>query len=289
MKVAIKKHPIIDQVYDERELMMKYLVVYNADNINSAYAFDSYADARIYIETCSLNMDNHLNKLKAKDDNHYEMKLRNGEVSNIEIIELPESKIGYDISLFENGKHKGTYRSPSREKAETFVKRILEYLKYRPEPKEDNYGVWEIKSQKKGLNIKITLNLVLLEGNKQLDYSAANHGNDADDINESKVIKSYSNIDMRHFFSDLNDTKIEHKPQLGSPKKEPKTKTSTEKGILEFFKGILEILIGILLTFISFGVSSSAGIVFTGWILVGLYDIFKGLFLQIVHKIKSCK
>ena len=96
-----------------------------------------------------------------------------------------------------------------------------------------------------------------------------------------EIIESYDNMDMRHFFSSLGDIQKQAKQNQKTELK-PLLNEIRAKACGLIIRGIVEALIGGGLTAASYnGARSSGGgmyIIFCGLIIVGIKNIFKGLY-----------
>ena len=158
---------------------MKYLVIHSTDDFKSAFAFESYNDAVDYINECSDRADDYLNEMKSEGDDSYRMALQNGSVIKVKIVEQPDSKVRYDVSLVKNNQHIETRRYTKRKLAVDHAVKILDDLGCYPDFGENEYGEWNVDIPGRGLKVELLLNLVLIEERDGTDYSILGLSNNA--------------------------------------------------------------------------------------------------------------
>ena len=124
---------------------MKYIVVYNIKNFESAYCFDSISAANHYINDCSEFLGKDLKKLKKINDHQFEMQVRQFEQKIlINILECQDSDISFELTVSEGEKITETKQFKSREEAVQFVKKELAKFEEKAEESEDETGDWSV-------------------------------------------------------------------------------------------------------------------------------------------------
>ena len=96
---------------------MKYIVVYNIKNFESAYCFDSISAANHYINECSEFLGKDLKKLKKINDHQFEMQVRQFEQKIlINILECQDSDVSFELTVSEGEKSQKLNNSKAEKK-----------------------------------------------------------------------------------------------------------------------------------------------------------------------------
>ena len=294
---------------------MGYLVIYDLDGLKTAKFFDTHDDAVDFINECSAVGDKIIEELTSTGQDSFSMKMSNGQIFYITIENIDKDKVKYDIDYFRNGIKKETRRFNSKKYAINYAHKVIDELGYSADLGEDENGEWII--DKEDCEIVIKLSMVIVEKRTMGDYRVLGLDDDADieDVKHAflklavkyhpdkggdpekfqiiheayqrimdgtakkqgsgKVINEYSCVDMLEILRNKDRFKaisIENNPIILG---EIRSKASGLMG-----RGILEAFIGGVLTAISYNAAPAGGryVIFTGLILVGVWNFLKGCY-----------
>lgn len=234
---------------------MKYIVVYNIKNFESAYCFDSISAANHYINECSEFLGKDLKKLKKINDYEFEMQVRQFEQKIfIKILECKDSDVSFELSISEGEKITETKQFESREEAVQFVKKELAKFEEKAEESEDETGDWSVIKDHK-VTHQYILTLIL-----------KNHKSDS-----GETTKRYANSNMNYFLKQRKDG-------LNQIAKNDKA-AARSGGVSSILVGLAMAIIGGALTILSYSTTRAGGkyFVFTGLIIYGVLSVLAGI------------
>lgn len=150
---------------------MKYIVVYNLNNVQSALCFDTHNDAVDYINACSKYAGDNMREMVTIGVDSHKMTLRNGKEIKIAIKEYSDSKVRFDLSYEKNGRHIETRRFTKRQLAVNYANKVLdEQLDCYADERENDFGEWLVDIPEKNLKARLALRLVILGEKDASDY-----------------------------------------------------------------------------------------------------------------------
>lgn len=234
---------------------MKYIVVYNIKNFESAYCFDSISAANHYINECSEFLGKDLKKLKKINDHQFEMQVRQFEQKIlINILECQDSDVSFELTVSEGEKITEAKQFKSREEAVQFVKKELAKFEEKAEESEDETGDWSVIKDHK-VTHQYILTLIL---KNQKSSTGEN-------------VKRYANSNMNYFLKQRKDG-------LNQIAKNDKA-AARSGGVSSILVGLAMAIIGGALTILSYSTTRAGGkyFVFTGLIIYGVLSVLAGI------------
>ncbi len=243
---------------------MKYLAIFEYQNLTAAETFDTKASASSYVKKCATAAKTAALSSDSSDKYLIEIKNQNAEIKAR--IEAVDTNVKYQLITRKNQNVTDIAYYDTRKAAETAAHEILDAAGFEASTSEDQNGEWSATPKDSSDTLTITLRLVLKSS--------------SDD-----VVASYSATNMEYFCAHFADAKaeLEVSNQLITAEV---LKSARKKGLTNLGIGIAIAVVGIIISFISYQTAKAGEryTIYTGIIAIGVIDALCGLYYLINPK-----
>jgi len=254
---------------------MKYLAIFQLENLNAATAFDTKAAAEKYIKDCA-KLANLKVESGDKDDRYSfsdektsnEDSTRKTAVQKLAAsIESVDVEIKYQLKYDKNNQNVETKMYDARKAAVAEADKIINDHEYTATKAEDARGIWSIDDLDNSLKVNIVAKLVLLSSK------------------DERVVSSYDSVDMEAFCRDF-DQSVEQLNVAVATDNSNKIKAARKSGFINLGLGLAIAAVGGILSLVSYNNAKPGEkyTIYTGIIAIGVVDAGIGLWYIINPK-----